>query len=132
MTGTREELLASVEDEEFVRLFKERTNGLAITPDLSEKVSLLPINEEEAKGIRAQLTSLQKSVFKSESAAANAHNAALAASEVATIAKRTAEGTQVFSDRIIQLEFKLARVLEALAANNITVNLSSQANEEEP
>lgn len=129
MTDMYKELLAPATSEEFIKLLKERTNGLPVNPDLAESVSLLPINEEEAKSIRAQTATLQKSLTTVRETLANVQEVGLQAAETATIARRIAEGTNTFSDRILQLEFKLSRALEALAANNIEVDFSAR-NEE--
>jgi len=115
-----------VDTKEFDRLVAEKLNNMPITPDLAEKVSLLPITTQEARGIRAQISTLQQNVARAHDTANQAQVTASAASDTAEIAKTAAEATREFSSRILKLEFTLTRIVEALNLAGIKVDLDAK------
>lgn len=115
-----------VDTKEFDRLVAEKLNNMPITPDLAEKVSLLPITTQEARGIRAQISTLQQNVARAHDIANQAQVTASAASDTAEIAKTAAEATREFSSRILKLEFTLNRIVDALNLAGIKVDLDAK------
>jgi hypothetical protein len=119
-------LLATTEDADFQRRFSERTNGSEVGPDLAEQVSLLPITKSEAASLRSQIALLHKNSLQAHAVATQSNVSASQAMDLATIAKSMAEATRSFSGRLLELEFKITRILEALSYHDIEVDLAAR------
>lgn len=114
------------DEAELKRLLEQTTDGQDVSPDLAQKVSLLPISHAEATAIRAQVVSLQRSVQRGMEASLVAQQRAGEAHDLAEVAKTQAEGVQTFSGRLLALEFTVSRILETLEFNNIGVDLKAR------
>lgn len=117
-----EGFLSPIQDPE--KIIAEKVSSLLST-NLAEKVVAAPVTPAEARSIRDELSSLSRSVVDVRAQLSNVNtSASTAALDAKTALDSSTSAVNQFSERLVQLEFKVSRILEALTGAGVDVDLA--------
>lgn len=112
------------------KLLSDKISSL-MSIDLAEKALAAPLSVSDAKNLRDEFASLSKSFSDVKGELVRVSTIAAESASDSKAAMSATKAVSQFSERILQLEFKLTRVLEALTAANISVDLTTKSASED-